>query len=158
MSCLTGGEGFFNCGATGNRTRDTRIFSPLLYQLSYGTVPCFFLAAAKMNESLTLRQICNTKKITKETVTCFPATEPFYSERFAERGHRRIFLRKTWPRTEFWPQHPHFLSRGDCSHRRIGIERHDGAWKVVEVLSTESAGHGGLSRSRRVTREGMPTR
>ena len=25
------------CGATGNRTRDTRIFSPLLYQLSYGT-------------------------------------------------------------------------------------------------------------------------
>ena len=28
----------FCCGATGNRTRDTRIFSPLLYQLSYGTV------------------------------------------------------------------------------------------------------------------------
>ena len=27
----------FCCGATGNRTRDTRIFSPLLYQLSYGT-------------------------------------------------------------------------------------------------------------------------
>ena len=26
-----------SCGATGNRTRDTRIFSPLLYQLSYGT-------------------------------------------------------------------------------------------------------------------------
>lgn len=26
------------CGATWNRTRDTRIFSPLLYQLSYGTV------------------------------------------------------------------------------------------------------------------------
>ncbi len=25
------------CGATWNRTRDTRIFSPLLYQLSYGT-------------------------------------------------------------------------------------------------------------------------
>ena len=25
------------CGATGNRTRDTRIFSPLLYQLSYDT-------------------------------------------------------------------------------------------------------------------------
>ena len=24
-------------GATKNRTRDTRIFSPLLYQLSYGT-------------------------------------------------------------------------------------------------------------------------
>ena len=27
----------FSCGATENRTRDTRIFSPLLYQLSYGT-------------------------------------------------------------------------------------------------------------------------
>ena len=26
------------CGATKNRTRDTRIFSPLLYQLSYGTI------------------------------------------------------------------------------------------------------------------------
>ncbi len=25
------------CGVTGNRTRDTRIFSPLLYQLSYDT-------------------------------------------------------------------------------------------------------------------------
>ena len=29
---------FLSSGATGNRTRDTRIFSPLLYQLSYGTV------------------------------------------------------------------------------------------------------------------------
>ncbi len=28
----------FEGGATGNRTRDTRIFSPLLYQLSYGTI------------------------------------------------------------------------------------------------------------------------
>ena len=27
----------FQCGVTGNRTRDTRIFSPLLYQLSYDT-------------------------------------------------------------------------------------------------------------------------
>ncbi len=37
-------------GATWNRTRDTRIFSPMLYQLSYGTLrdcgckdKCFFL-------------------------------------------------------------------------------------------------------------------
>ena len=29
----------FFCGATRNRTGDTRIFSPLLYQLSYGTFP-----------------------------------------------------------------------------------------------------------------------
>ena len=29
---------FSESGATRNRTGDTRIFSPLLYQLSYGTV------------------------------------------------------------------------------------------------------------------------
>ena len=28
----------FQRGVTGNRTRDTRIFSPLLYQLSYDTI------------------------------------------------------------------------------------------------------------------------
>ena len=31
------------CGATRNRTGDTRIFSPLLYQLSYGTKFCLEL-------------------------------------------------------------------------------------------------------------------
>ena len=31
------GCGFLNCGTTGIRTWDTRIFNPLLYQLSYGT-------------------------------------------------------------------------------------------------------------------------
>ena len=35
-------------GATENRTRDTRIFSPLLYQLSYGTEPHFWKADAKV--------------------------------------------------------------------------------------------------------------
>ena len=40
-------------GATRNRTGDTRIFSPLLYQLSYGTVrliqlSCFSFAVAKV--------------------------------------------------------------------------------------------------------------
>ena len=29
---------FSKCGATRNRTGDTRIFSPLLYQLSYDTI------------------------------------------------------------------------------------------------------------------------
>ena len=33
---LTGGFAVWR-GATRNRTRDTRIFSPVLYQLSYGT-------------------------------------------------------------------------------------------------------------------------
>ncbi len=37
----------FKSGATRNRTGDTRIFSPLLYQLSYGTV-CFSFAGAKV--------------------------------------------------------------------------------------------------------------
>ena len=32
------------CGANGNRTSDTRIFSPLLYQLSYGTKRYFCFA------------------------------------------------------------------------------------------------------------------
>ena len=32
---------WFSSGATRNRTGDTRIFSPLLYQLSYGTVVLF---------------------------------------------------------------------------------------------------------------------
>ena len=33
-------------GATRNRTGDTRIFSPLLYQLSYGTL-CFLICGCK---------------------------------------------------------------------------------------------------------------
>jgi hypothetical protein len=36
----------FKSGATRNRTGDTRIFSPLLYQLSYGT---FLVAGAKIS-------------------------------------------------------------------------------------------------------------
>ncbi len=36
---------FLQSGATRNRTGDTRIFSPLLYQLSYGT---FGFAGAKI--------------------------------------------------------------------------------------------------------------
>ena len=31
-------SGCFSSGTSGNRTSDTRIFSPLLYQLSYGTI------------------------------------------------------------------------------------------------------------------------
>ena len=43
-------------GATRNRTGDTRIFSPLLYQLSYGTSSfyvrnqCFSIAVAKVRK------------------------------------------------------------------------------------------------------------
>ena len=41
----------FSCGTTGIRTRDTRIFSPMLYQLSYGTkpiiLPCFSQSGCK---------------------------------------------------------------------------------------------------------------
>ncbi len=36
-------------GATKNRTRDTRIFSPLLYQLSYGTLAFPFERECKGN-------------------------------------------------------------------------------------------------------------
>ncbi len=44
---------FLCCGATRNRTGDTRIFSPLLYQLSYGT---FRFASAKV------ARFCETAK------------------------------------------------------------------------------------------------
>ena len=37
-----------HCGATRNRTGDTRIFSPLLYHLSYGT-NCVNFASAKVH-------------------------------------------------------------------------------------------------------------
>jgi hypothetical protein len=36
---------FLKSGATRNRTGDTRIFSPLLYQLSYGTISISFAVA-----------------------------------------------------------------------------------------------------------------
>ena len=39
-------SGFFvESGTTRNRTGDTRIFSPLLYQLSYGTISISFAVA-----------------------------------------------------------------------------------------------------------------
>ena len=43
---------FCKSGATRNRTGDTRIFSPLLYQLSYGTLRLF--ASAKVLQILLL--------------------------------------------------------------------------------------------------------
>ena len=42
------GSYFLRSGATRNRTGDTRIFSPLLYQLSYGT---FFVCGCKDKEN-----------------------------------------------------------------------------------------------------------
>ncbi len=46
-SCMTNKK---MCGTTRNRTGDTRIFSPLLYQLSYGTrrMSFLFFDAAKL--------------------------------------------------------------------------------------------------------------
>ena len=43
----------FAGGATRNRTGDTRIFSPLLYQLSYGT---FFVCGCKDKEFFLYRK------------------------------------------------------------------------------------------------------
>ena len=37
-----------NCGTTRNRTGDTRIFSPLLYQLSYGTIVLIKIATISL--------------------------------------------------------------------------------------------------------------
>ncbi len=38
-------------GTTRNRTGDTRIFSPLLYQLSYGTINVLFAGAKVRNNA-----------------------------------------------------------------------------------------------------------
>ena len=47
---------FGSSGATRNRTGDTRIFSPLLYQLSYGTnlfaPPSWGFASAKVTQKI----------------------------------------------------------------------------------------------------------
>ena len=52
-------------GTDGNRTSDTRIFSPLLYQLSYGTsvfcaakVLLFFVSARKKSKKRTFFLFC----------------------------------------------------------------------------------------------------
>ena len=63
---------FLCCGATGNRTRDTRIFSPLLYQLSYGTslVLCkpFRNCGAKIERYFEFPKL-HPKKIKKSSLT-----------------------------------------------------------------------------------------
>ena len=48
-------ESFF-CGANGNRTSDTRIFSPLLYQLSYGTSRCATIERLPERKTLVLNE------------------------------------------------------------------------------------------------------
>ena len=45
-------------GATRNRTGDTRIFSPLLYQLSYGTIA---FAVAKVRQNFKLPKFLRRK-------------------------------------------------------------------------------------------------
>ena len=42
------------CGTTRNRTGDTRIFSPLLYQLSYGTILLSYKTLLQMITKLDL--------------------------------------------------------------------------------------------------------
>ena len=53
------------CGATRNRTGDTRIFSPLLYQLSYGSIVSkrFVLSVIRLGlepRTPTLKVLCST--------------------------------------------------------------------------------------------------
>lgn len=56
-------QGLYFCGDTRNRTKDTWIFSPLLYQLSYITdltalyVHCFVKARAKISISFKYAQM-----------------------------------------------------------------------------------------------------
>ncbi len=58
------------CGTTRNRTGDTRIFSPLLYQLSYGTIINALSLKACANVGIIFdpckffgRKICRSRKV-----------------------------------------------------------------------------------------------
>ena len=53
---------FFFCGVTGNRTRDTRIFSPLLYQLSYDTKNICLKCGCKDTHFFNSDKFLKTKK------------------------------------------------------------------------------------------------
>ena len=53
-------------GATRNRTGDTRIFSPLLYQLSYGT---FFVCGCKDKEFFYTARLFEEKYLKKVPLT-----------------------------------------------------------------------------------------
>ena len=53
---------FLCCGANGNRTSDTRIFSPLLYQLSYGTIACCLNKGAVAFCSAKVGDFCHNSK------------------------------------------------------------------------------------------------
>ncbi len=76
-------ESFFG-GATRNRTGDTRIFSPLLYQLSYGTKICFY-----KKETLLFFRFCVAK------VGSFPILCKFFGDFFSifsKKVENRAFL------------------------------------------------------------------
>ena len=67
---------FLCCGATRNRTGDTRIFSPLLYHLSYGTFNCDF-ASAKIGFILISskfigKNLSNMRFVCQKVVTLHP--------------------------------------------------------------------------------------
>ena len=49
-------SGILCCGATRNRTGDTRIFSPLLYQLSYDTIALLSICGCKGSINIRILQ------------------------------------------------------------------------------------------------------
>ncbi len=61
----------FYCGATRNRTGDTRIFSPLLYQLSYGTSPFLTKSGCKGTTIFAYTQIFLHFFCKKQSFPCF---------------------------------------------------------------------------------------
>ena len=68
---------FLCCGATRNRTGDTRIFSPLLYQLSYGTNALFSFATAKVCFFSDSPKFCCKNIVMFATTNCLMA---FYGD------------------------------------------------------------------------------
>ena len=88
---------FFSRGTTRNRTGDTRIFSPLLYQLSYGTI----LFASKSGTGIPSYCECKGKqifRICKSSAVFFSISAARSRTTAAYRtGYKRIARRQILP-------------------------------------------------------------
>ena len=82
----------FKSGATRNRTGDTRIFSPLLYQLSYGTI-FYLFCGCKGSESFGL-----CKRLEKKTLIILYIV-----------NYQRIFLEEYGINPLFMPSSFYFI-------------------------------------------------
>ena len=79
-------------GATRNRTGDTRIFSPLLYQLSYGTITLFRFASAKVDFFSDMPKFFG-KNIITSGKACMGAGLVYHKRQRGKRVYRKDYVR-----------------------------------------------------------------